>query len=76
MRESQGEKETWKAIILTLIQEVSDFKYELLICYEQTKQAGNYFQLTYEMQSHGQVAYILVSYLVKSFVLCVVFFLI
>lgn len=61
MREIQREKKTWKAIILTLIQKVSDFEYELLICYKRAKQAESYFQLSYEMQSHEQVAYILVS---------------
>lgn len=44
-----------------------DFEYELLICYKQAKQAESYFQLSYEMQSHGQVAYISLSYLVKRF---------
>lgn len=37
------ERETWKAIILTLIQEASEFEYELLISYKQAKQAESYF---------------------------------
>lgn len=36
-------KETWKAIILTLIQEASTFEYEFLICYQQAKWAERYF---------------------------------
>lgn len=36
-------KESGKAIILTLIQKASEFKYELLISYKQAKQAQNYF---------------------------------
>lgn len=37
------EKEVWKVIILTLIQEASEFEFELLICYIQAKQAESYF---------------------------------
>lgn len=44
---------------MTLIQEVSDFEYELLICYQQAKQVWELFlALSYEIPSHWQVAYI------------------